>query len=137
MTNKFNQTFIYLFISISLLVCLLSACQQENKPVLNDQQYSQSGIENKNQNAKASPKVATEQQTAAKKPLIQQDVDKSIKANEHMVVAANPLAARAGIEILKMGGSAIDAAIATQLALNVVEPQSSGVGGGADRKSVV
>ena len=131
MTQKFNQTFIHLFISISVLVCLLSACQQENKPVLNNQQYSQSSIENKNQNAKASPKVATEQQTAAKKPLIQQDVDKSIRASEHMVVAANPLAARAGIEILKMGGSAIDAAIATQLALNVVEPQSSGIGGGA------
>ena len=49
MTHKFNQTFIYLFISISVLVCLLSACQQENKPVLNNQQYSQNSIENKNQ----------------------------------------------------------------------------------------
>ena len=53
------------------------------------------------------------------------------KANKYMVAAANPLAAEAGLEILRAGGSAIDAAIATQLALNVVEPQSSGIGGGA------
>ncbi len=48
-----------------------------------------------------------------------------------MVVAANPLAAEAGIEILRAGGSATDAAIAVQMVLNLVEPQSSGIGGGA------
>jgi len=48
-----------------------------------------------------------------------------------MVVAANPLAADAGLEMLRAGGTAIDAAIATQLVLNLVEPQSSGIGGGA------
>lgn len=48
-----------------------------------------------------------------------------------MVAAANPLAARAGIEILRAGGSAVDAAIAVQMVLNLVEPQSSGIGGGA------
>ncbi len=48
-----------------------------------------------------------------------------------MVAAANPLAARAGLEILRAGGSAVDAAIAIQLVLNLVEPQSSGLGGGA------
>jgi gamma-glutamyltranspeptidase/glutathione hydrolase len=47
-----------------------------------------------------------------------------------MAVAANPLAADAGIEILRLGGSAIDAAIAMQLVLTLVEPQSSGIGGG-------
>ncbi|HXG80285.1 MAG TPA: gamma-glutamyltransferase, partial [Sphingomicrobium sp.] len=47
-----------------------------------------------------------------------------------MVSAADPRAAEAGAEILRQGGSAADAAIATLLALNVVEPQSSGIGGG-------
>jgi gamma-glutamyltranspeptidase/glutathione hydrolase len=46
------------------------------------------------------------------------------------VIAANPLAARAGREVLKRGGSAVDAAIAVQAMLSLVEPQSSGVGGG-------
>ena len=50
---------------------------------------------------------------------------------QDMVAAANPLAAAAGRDVLRRGGSAIDAAIATQLVLNLVEPQSSGIGGGA------
>lgn len=53
------------------------------------------------------------------------------QAETAMVVAANPLAAQAGRDILKAGGSAVDAAIAAQLVLNLVEPQSSGFGGGA------
>jgi gamma-glutamyltranspeptidase / glutathione hydrolase len=48
-----------------------------------------------------------------------------------MVAAANPLAAKAGKDILAAGGSAVDAMIAVQLVLNLVEPQSSGLGGGA------
>ena len=47
------------------------------------------------------------------------------------VAAANPLAADAGYQILKSGGSALDAAIAVQMVLTLVEPQSSGIGGGA------
>jgi len=47
------------------------------------------------------------------------------------VIAANPLAARAGMEVLERGGSAADAAVAVQAMLSLVEPQSSGIGGGA------
>nr|MDP2192413.1 gamma-glutamyltransferase family protein [Rhodoferax sp.] len=47
------------------------------------------------------------------------------------VAAANPLAANAGYQVLKAGGTAVDAAIAVQMVLTLVEPQSSGIGGGA------
>ncbi|HEX3756814.1 MAG TPA: gamma-glutamyltransferase [Rhizomicrobium sp.] len=52
-------------------------------------------------------------------------------ARHEMIAAANPFAAEAGLEMMHDGGSAVDAAIATQMVLNLVEPESSGVGGGA------
>ena len=52
-------------------------------------------------------------------------------ADSPFVIAANPLAAQAGLNVLKRGGSAVDAAVAVQAMLSLVEPQSSGVGGGA------
>jgi len=48
-----------------------------------------------------------------------------------MVAAANPLAVAAGVKVLREGGSAVDAAVAVQAVLGLVEPQSSGLGGGA------
>jgi gamma-glutamyltranspeptidase/glutathione hydrolase len=54
-----------------------------------------------------------------------------VLTRRYMVAAANPLAAEAGYRMLKQGGSAVDAAIATQMVLTLVEPQSSGIGGGA------
>ena len=59
----------------------------------------------------------------AQKPLV--------TVKKHIIVAAHPLASEAGLKMLRKGGAAIDAGIATQMVLTLVEPQSSGIGGGA------
>src|SRR3954469_2247444 len=55
----------------------------------------------------------------------------AVHAGKQMVVAANPHAAEAGIAVLRQGGNAADALVAVQAMLGLVEPQSSGLGGGA------
>jgi gamma-glutamyltranspeptidase/glutathione hydrolase len=57
--------------------------------------------------------------------------NKAVTARSYMVVTANQRATQAGCEVLKAGGSAVDAAVAVQMVLGLVEPQSSGLGGGS------
>lgn len=72
----------------------------------------------------ATDAIAPEQSTGIEKKQL-------VTAKHHMVTAANPIASQAGADILKQGGNAIDAMVAVQLMLGLVEPQSSGIGGGA------
>ncbi|MCZ6609966.1 MAG: gamma-glutamyltransferase, partial [Alphaproteobacteria bacterium] len=70
--------------------------------------------------ARASADEAGFAPTSQRKPVI---------ARRQMVASANPIASRVGLEILRKGGAAIDAAVAMQMVLTLVEPQSSGIGG--------
>lgn len=72
----------------------------------------------------AADSVAPEQSSGLEKKQL-------VTAKDWMVTAANPIATQAGADILAKGGNAIDAMVTTQLMLGLVEPQSSGIGGGA------
>ncbi len=69
---------------------------------------------------------------AAASPVIAQDaLPQAVTTDREMVVTANPLATAAGEDMLRRGGTAADAMVAVQTVLGLVEPQSSGLGGGA------
>lgn len=68
--------------------------------------------------------------TAQQQSPYQYQIEKSLIAKRGAVVSAHPLASQAGLTILQKGGNAIDAAIATQLALAVVYPNAGNIGGG-------
>ena len=69
--------------------------------------------------------------SAANAALAAKSAGKPVEAQNWMVAAANPLAVQAGADVLAAGGTAADALIAVQVMLGLVEPQSSGLGGGA------
>lgn len=72
----------------------------------------------------ATDAIAPEQSTGSEQKQL-------VKTKNYMVTAANPIAAQAGADVIEQGGNAIDAMVAVQLMLGLVEPQSSGIGGGA------
>jgi gamma-glutamyltranspeptidase/glutathione hydrolase len=66
----------------------------------------------------------------APEPVSAYATKQAVSAKRYILAAAHPLAVEAGYAVLKHGGSAIDAAVTVQMVLNLVEPQSSGIGGG-------
>lgn len=75
--------------------------------------------------------VFPEASDAARRALVARDAGQVVEAGNWMVAAAHPLAVDAGARVLREGGSAADAMVAVQAVLGLVEPQSSGLGGGA------
>lgn len=90
----------------------LSACTQNQNPLVK------------------SPEPDSSPQPDNSPVLVASSESSKVQTSVGMVVTANPHSTRAGAEILRAGGSAVDAAIAIQAVLSLVEPQSSGLGGG-------
>ena len=78
----------------------------------------------------ASPPLQAQERPAPEPPS-GRSAEEVVEAQRFMIVTANGHATAAGAEMLRRGGSAVDAMVAAQFVLNLVEPQSSGIGGGA------
>ncbi|MDA9557291.1 gamma-glutamyltransferase [Vibrio sp.] len=115
---------------------LLAGCTQQST---SQQATSQKTISQQTAPQKIASQQAVSQQTVSQQttdtiaPEISTGVSEKtlVTAKDYMVTAANPIATQAGSDILAQGGNAIDAMVTTQLMLGLVEPQSSGIGGGA------
>ena len=102
--SQFKQRFIF----IAITAAMLAGCT--NPPVARNQMPTSAALP-------AAPEAASG------------FTDKvGVAAKKFMIATANPLATEAGYQVLKAGGAAIDAAIAAQMVLTLVEPQSSGIG---------
>ncbi|MBT8153432.1 gamma-glutamyltransferase [Epibacterium ulvae] len=106
-------------LSLSALACLLAA------PAFAQQAADAVAPEAATKGAFALASPAVQAALAAK------DAGQEVTAENWMIAAANPLAVEAGAEVLRAGGTAADAMVAVQVVLGLVEPQSSGLGGGA------
>ena len=109
---------IFLPVVAVLLAGSLNACAKKNSgPEVAPRVETPTPV-----NPKAAPEAAVD--------IAPRTMREPARAEKWMIAAANPHAAEAGRSILRQGGSAVDAAIAAQMVLNLVEPQSSGIGGG-------
>ena len=122
----------YLALSCSALMLLLSACNDDKKQqsslVIDQNPNSCQSKTNAGDNVVVGSDVAGD--PAAPEPASGYRAGLTAKTSAHYMVASNtPLASKAGCEILRAGGSAVDAAIAVQAVLGLVEPQSSTIAG--------
>lgn len=88
-------------------------------------QFLSSSIHAQQQSDHFAPEISSQNSLSNERP------EATLKASQFMLATAHPLASQAGYQILEQGGNVVDAMVAVQTVLGLVEPQSSGLGGGA------